>query len=203
MNELKTERIPMDAFNIYLAGVGGQGIGMLSEIIVRAADHAGLMVRSVDTHGLAQRGGVVVSQVRIGPKVFTPLIAAHSAHLVAALERHEALRALNQAAAAGATLVYYDTVWQPLPVRLKEAPETTAAQVEAACREKSVKLFRIHRPEIKQARMQNMAVLHLIDREQLIPGIQSTHYRQAMGDLMTGAMLEHNSALFGGAAPAA
>jgi indolepyruvate ferredoxin oxidoreductase, beta subunit len=191
----------MDAFNIYLAGVGGQGIGMLSEIIVRAADHAGLPVRSVDTHGLAQRGGVVVSQVRIGVKVFTPLIPAHGAHLVVALERHEALRALNQAAMQGGTLVYYDTVWQPLPVRLKEAAEITAEAVASACRQKSVKLFRIRRPDIKEARMQNMAVLSLIDRERLVPGFKSDHYRQAMNDLMTGAMLENNLALFAADAP--
>ena len=47
----------MEAFNAYLIGVGGQGIGMLSEILIRAADHAGHRVKAVDTHGLAQRGG--------------------------------------------------------------------------------------------------------------------------------------------------
>jgi indolepyruvate ferredoxin oxidoreductase, beta subunit len=188
----------MDAFNIYLAGVGGQGIGMLSEIIVRAADHAGLTVRSVDTHGLAQRGGVVVSQVRLGDDVFTPLIPARSAHLVVALERHEALRALLLAAARGATLVYYDTVWQPLPVRLKEAAEATAADIERACRDRAVTLHRIQRPDIKEARMQNMAVLQRIDRGRLIPGIGSDHYRRAMEDLMTGALLEDNLALLAG-----
>jgi indolepyruvate ferredoxin oxidoreductase, beta subunit len=193
----------MDAFNVYLAGVGGQGIGMLSEIIVRAADHAGLPVRSVDTHGLAQRGGIVVSQVRIGDNVFTPLIPAHAAHLVAALERHEALRALNLAAAQGGTLVYYDTVWQPLPVRLKESAEVIPADIETACRQKKVKLFRIRRPDIKEARMQNMALLHLLDREQLIPGVKHDHYRQAMNDLMTGTMLETNLALFASEASAA
>jgi len=44
--------IHMVAFSIYLAGVGGQGIGLLSEIILRAGDHAGLPVKGVDTHGL-------------------------------------------------------------------------------------------------------------------------------------------------------
>jgi indolepyruvate ferredoxin oxidoreductase beta subunit len=46
----------MKAFNIYLAGVGGQGIGLLSEILLRGADHAGLKVKGVDTHGLAASG---------------------------------------------------------------------------------------------------------------------------------------------------
>ena len=61
----------MKAFNIYLTGVGGQGIGLISEIIMRAADHGGHPVKSVDTHGLAQRGGIVVSQIRIGETVFS------------------------------------------------------------------------------------------------------------------------------------
>ena len=53
----------MKKFNIYLTGVGGQGIGLISEILLRAADYAGFNVKSVDTHGLAQRGGIVVSQI--------------------------------------------------------------------------------------------------------------------------------------------
>ena len=56
----------MNIFNIHLCGVGGQGIGLLSEIILRAADHAGHAAKAVDTHGLAQRGGIVVSQIRLG-----------------------------------------------------------------------------------------------------------------------------------------
>ena len=83
----------MKAFNIYLTGVGGQGIGLISEVILRAADHGGHPVKSVDTHGLAQRGGIVVSQIRIGENVFSPLVPAGQADLVISLERHEALRA--------------------------------------------------------------------------------------------------------------
>ena len=60
----------MKAFNIYLIGVGGQGIGLLSEILLRAADHAGYEVKGVDTHGLAQRGGIVVSHLKFGEKVY-------------------------------------------------------------------------------------------------------------------------------------
>ncbi|MBW2538534.1 MAG: 2-oxoacid:acceptor oxidoreductase family protein, partial [Deltaproteobacteria bacterium] len=54
----------MNSFNVYMTGVGGQGIGLLSEILLRAADHAGHTVKGVDTHGLAQRGGIVVSSLR-------------------------------------------------------------------------------------------------------------------------------------------
>jgi indolepyruvate ferredoxin oxidoreductase, beta subunit len=186
----------MNSFNIYLAGVGGQGIGLLSEVLLRAADHAGLAVKSVDTHGLAQRGGIVVSHVRIGADVYTPLIAAREADLVVALERHEALRAFNAALKDGGTLIYYDTAWQPLSVRLKKEAEITAADIIAACERRSVTLFRVVRPDLKEARMQNMAVLAVIDRHGLVPGITSVHYRKAMADLMDGSMLARNGAVF-------
>lgn len=55
----------MKSYNVYMSGVGGQGIGLLSEVLLRAADYAGYRVKAVDTHGLAQRGGIVVSQVRM------------------------------------------------------------------------------------------------------------------------------------------
>lgn len=56
----------MRSFSIFLIGVGGQGIGLLSEIIARAVDYSGQKVLGVDTHGLAQRGGVVSSHIKIG-----------------------------------------------------------------------------------------------------------------------------------------
>jgi indolepyruvate ferredoxin oxidoreductase beta subunit len=86
----------MNIFNIYLSGVGGQGIGLLSEIILRAADHAGHAAKAVDTHGLAQRGGIVVSQIRLGASAHSPLIPAGQADLAIGLERHEALRAMQR-----------------------------------------------------------------------------------------------------------
>ncbi len=47
----------MKRFDIYMSGVGGREIGLLSEAVIRAADHAGLSVCGVDTHGLARKGG--------------------------------------------------------------------------------------------------------------------------------------------------
>ena len=119
----------MKTFNIYLTGVGGQGIGLLSEVMLRAADYAGLPVKGVDTHGLAQRGGVVVSHLRCGDNVYSPLIQEGDADMVVALERHEALRGTNSFLKNGGTLVYYNTVWQPLEVRLNKAEEVKEATI--------------------------------------------------------------------------
>jgi indolepyruvate ferredoxin oxidoreductase beta subunit len=186
----------MSTFNIYLIGVGGQGIGLLSETLLRAVDHAGQAAVAVDTHGLAQRGGIVVSRIRVGQATGTPLIPAHQADLVVALERHEALRALSAVSRPGSTLVYYDTVWQPLTVRTGEAAEISTADLERACRERKVRLVRVQDPHLADARQQNMRVLSTIHREGLVPGVKQDDYLRAMDDLMAGQMLDSNRKLF-------
>ncbi len=186
----------MNPFNIYLSGVGGQGIGLLSEIILRAADHAGYTVKAVDTHGLAQRGGIVVSQIRMGGQVHTPLIPANAADLVVSLERHEALRALNRAARDGGTLIYYNTVWQPLEVRLGTAAEVTGDVIQSQCKARNIRLLEVFEPDLPDTRMQNIALLSHIHSGQLIPDIDGEDYRRAMEDLMGGGMLRENMKLF-------
>lgn len=186
----------METFNIHLTGVGGQGIGLLSEVILRAADHAGHDVKGVDTHGLAQRGGIVVSQIRIGKTVFSPLIPAGTADLVIALERHEALRGLNGMLRDGGVLIYYNTVWQPLEVRLGQAGEAGLEVIAAECAKRSVTEYRVLDPSLVDARMQNMAILAVVAEKRLIPGLDEGHFEKAMEDLMGSAMLEKNRRVF-------
>ncbi|MDO9109720.1 MAG: 2-oxoacid:acceptor oxidoreductase family protein [Desulfatirhabdiaceae bacterium] len=185
----------MKAFNIYLTGVGGQGIGLMSEILLRAADHAGFPVKGVDTHGLAQRGGIVVSQIRIGGDVHSPLIRQGKADLIIALERHEAFRGIAAFLKDGGIAIYYDTVWQPLPVRLNQAPEVDNDTILAYCSKRNIQVIRVLKPGLSDARMQNIAVLAGIHENHLIPGIEFDHFKNAMSDLMEGAMLEKNLAL--------
>ena len=185
----------MRPFNIYLAGVGGQGIGMISEIILRAADHSGCPVKSVDTHGLAQRGGIVVSQIRIGKAIFSPLISTRQADLAIALERHEALRAAGMALKNDGYMVYYNTTWQPLSVRLNHTPEVGESDIREFCRERGIRLISVYQSDLPDIRMQNIVVLAEIHRHRLIPGIDLAHYQAAMSDLMAGSMLERNRRL--------
>lgn len=186
----------MKVFSIYLTGVGGQGIGLIGEIILRASDHSGHTVKSVDTHGLAQRGGIVVTQIRIGDNVFSPLIPAGQADLVVSLERHEALRAAGTALKDNGCLIYYNTVWQPLSVRLNETAEVVESDILDFCRARGIQVMPVFHAGLKDVRMQNMAVLSEIHRHQLIPGINLEHIQAAMADLMSGTMLEENRRLF-------
>ena len=59
----------MSTFNVSLVGVGGQGILLTANMLAKAASLAGLDVKKSEIHGMAQRGGSVVSQVRIGSQV--------------------------------------------------------------------------------------------------------------------------------------
>jgi indolepyruvate ferredoxin oxidoreductase, beta subunit len=186
----------MNAMDIYLTGVGGQGIGLISEILLRAADHAQLKVKAVDTHGLAQRGGIVVSHLRIGETINAPLIREGKADLVIALERHEALRGAQTFLKQGGTLVYYNVVWQPLDVRLNIANEIKPDDISLFCKKNNIKEFQIFVKNLDEPRMQNIALLHCINHQNLLPGVEKKHYKMSMSDLLTGTMLEDNLKLF-------
>lgn len=78
--------------NILITGVGGQGTVLCSKLIAEAAMESGLQVRTTETIGMAQRGGSVVSHVRIGEKIESPLISRGSADLIIGFEPAEAVR---------------------------------------------------------------------------------------------------------------
>ena len=80
--------------NCLLCGVGGQGVVLASRLIAYAAMEQGDFVRTTETIGMAQRGGSVVSQVRAGREVHSPLIPAKSADVILAFEPGEAVRCL-------------------------------------------------------------------------------------------------------------
>ena len=81
-------------FNCMIAGVGGQGTVLASKLIAAAAMKSGFDVRTTETIGMAQRGGSVVSHVRIGENIFSPLIPLGKAHILVAFEPAEAVRQL-------------------------------------------------------------------------------------------------------------
>ena len=186
----------MDSFNIYLCGVGGQGIGLLSEILLRGADHAGLQAKAVDTHGLAQRGGIVVSHLRLGKTVHSPMIPERKADLVVALERHEAMRGVDTALRDDGSLIYFNTVLQPLGVRLGSDEEVSENLLNESCEVRGIAVHKVENEGFLDPRMQNIVILAYIDKKGLIPHVEKHHLMQAMKDLMKGSMLEKNMTIF-------
>jgi len=186
-----------DTFNIYMSGVGGQGIGLLAELLGRSADHAGLSIRGCDTHGLAQRGGMVSSHLRLG-HCHSPLVPEHAANLVVALERTEALRAVLTMLQPGGSLVWYDAAWQALDVRRGSNPPVTGQDILEATQACGSQAFRVLRTDLPDTRMQNVAVVAEILNRKLIPGFTRHHVKAALADLMSGKILEANLALLEG-----
>ena len=82
----------MDTCNVVLAGVGGQGILLAAEILGTAAVKESYNVRVSELHGMAQRGGAVVSHVRIGEKALAPTVLEDTADAIVGFEPMEALR---------------------------------------------------------------------------------------------------------------
>lgn len=85
----------MKEFNIVLAGVGGQGTLLAAEVLGLAAVKDGLNVRVGEIHGMAQRGGAVISTVRIGRNVLAPTVVEGQADVLLGFEPLETLRSLK------------------------------------------------------------------------------------------------------------
>lgn len=122
---------PAKATNLVLAGVGGQGILLASEIVARAAMVAGYDVKTNEVHGMAQRGGSVLAQIRYGRQVHSPLVELGTAQVLASLERVETLRYLEYLAPDGLAVVSSQVV---LPVTVSSGQATYPDDAEARLR---------------------------------------------------------------------
>ena len=83
-----------EEMNIILAGVGGQGNVRGAQILGSAVVKSGLLARVSDVYGIAQRGGPVVSHVRMGDEIYGSMVVEHSADVIVGLEPMETLRAV-------------------------------------------------------------------------------------------------------------
>lgn len=114
--------------NIVIVGVGGQGILLTSRILGAMALNLGMDIKVSEVHGMSQRGGSVITHVRIGEKVFSPLIDPHEADYVVSFEYLEALRAKEYLKDNGSLIVNQQKIL-PMPVisGLARYPETPLA----------------------------------------------------------------------------
>jgi len=101
--------------NIMIVGVGGQGSLLASKILGKAAMDAGLDVKVSEVHGMSQRGGSVVTYVRVGDEVYSPVIGKGDADVIISFELLEAARWLPNLKNGG-TLVTSTQQINPMPV---------------------------------------------------------------------------------------
>lgn len=118
--------------NILLAGVGGQGILLASEILAEAGMLAGFDVKKSEIHGMSQRGGSVVSHVRFGAEVFSPVVPAGEGDILFGFELLETYRYL-ELLRPGAKVIANDFRIQPPAVLLGQEryPEDLPQRIAA------------------------------------------------------------------------
>jgi len=101
--------------NILIVGVGGQGTILAGRIISRVVENAGLTVKVSEVHGMSQRGGSVVTQVRFGKVVASPIIIPGMVDIIIAFEKLEALRWSGWLSPSGSIIVNTQEMY-PMPV---------------------------------------------------------------------------------------
>ena len=117
--------------NILLVGVGGQGILLAAEILSETCMLAGYDVKKSEIHGMSQRGGSVVSHVRYGKEVFSPIVPEGEGDLLFGFELMESYRSLNLLK-PGATVVANDLCIAPPSVLIgqEEYPTDLAFRIQ-------------------------------------------------------------------------
>jgi indolepyruvate ferredoxin oxidoreductase beta subunit len=110
----------MKSLDLLITGAGGQGIILASDIIGETAIAAGYDVKKTDTIGMAQRGGSVVSHVRLAEQVRSPIIRQGQVDLLLALEKLEAARWASYLKPGGIAIIN-DHALPPLSVTLGNA----------------------------------------------------------------------------------
>lgn len=117
--------------DVLLVGVGGQGTILASKILCAAAISIGYDLKMSEIHGMAQRGGSVVTQVRLGEKVNSPMVEKGCAEVILAFEQLEGLRWLPYLKKGGTMIVNKQTI-SPVPVLagLAEYPANVLEYIE-------------------------------------------------------------------------
>ena len=116
-------------FNMLMVGVGGQGIVLASDIAAGAALKAGYDVKKSEIHGMSQRGGSVFSHIRLGEKVFSPVIPERQADLLVSLEEMEVLRWIGYAGKSSRIILSRERI---TPANCPVYPEGTAEFIKSA-----------------------------------------------------------------------
>jgi len=122
----------MGITNVLFSGVGGQGIILASKILTQCAFISGYTVKESELHGMAQRGGSVISHVRFGDEVYSPLIRKGQADFLIALEELEGLRYADYLKPAGHVILNQKKVIpSALNPDVAPYPEDVKSQLEA------------------------------------------------------------------------
>lgn len=136
----------MESYNIYICGVGGQGIIKTSIVIGEAAMKMGESVVMSEIHGMAQRGGVVSTELKIGD-ARSPLIEMGEADLILAFEPLEALRSIHKLNDEGCVVTNITPI-KPFNINVNEKSYPEIESILEELESKSHKLYALNALDI-------------------------------------------------------
>ena len=151
--------------NIMIVGVGGQGSLLASKLLGWLLLNEGYDVKVSEVHGMSQRGGSVVTYVRFGEKVYSPIIDKGEADLIVSFEKLEAARYLDYLKPDGTVVVNTQQI-DPMPVVIGNAeyPDHIIEDLE-----KEYKVYKVDATE-ESRKLGNPRVFNLI-----VLGIAAQH----------------------------
>lgn len=188
----------MKTMNVSLVGVGGQGILLTANMLAKVAAIAGLDVKKSEIHGMAQRGGSVISQVRFGDSVASPIIQEGTSDILVSFDKLEALRWAHLLAKGGTALV---NDLYLVPVTVSSGQQTAVADLDGRVRKAFRKQVlvdarKISEQDVGNARTMNMVLAGALSA--LTP-FKEAQWLQALEELLSGPkakLLEVNRKAF-------
>ncbi len=126
--------------NFMLAGVGGQGTILASDVLANVGLAAGYQAKQAEVHGMSQRGGSVTSYVRWGEAVYSPLVGAGEVDVFLSFEKVEALRNLDQLRPGALAVISLEAI-KPVTVTSGGQPYPDDVQIRACLAQVTSKAF--------------------------------------------------------------
>lgn len=185
----------MDTKNIMIVGVGGQGTLLASKMLGYVFLQQGYDVKVSEVHGMSQRGGSVVTYVRYGKKVYSPVIDKGEADVIISFEKLEAARWLEFLKKDGTIITNTQEV-EPMPVITGSAayPENLIEKMQAAGAKVDAKDFLSIAQEAGSAKAVNIALMGRLST--YFPEISDEQWQDAIEKIVPPKFLDLNRKAF-------
>lgn len=185
----------MDTKNIMIVGVGGQGTLLASKMLGYVLLQRGYDVKVSEVHGMSQRGGSVVTYVRYGKKVYSPVIDKGEADVIISFEKLEAARWLEFLKKDGTIITNTQEV-EPMPVITGAAayPENLIEKMQAAAAKVDAKDFLSIAQEAGSAKAVNIALMGRLST--YFPEISDEQWQDAIEKIVPPKFLDLNRKAF-------
>lgn len=185
----------MDTKNIMIVGVGGQGTLLASKMLGYVLLQRGYDVKVSEVHGMSQRGGSVVTYVRYGKKVYSPVIDKGEADVIISFEKLEAARWLEFLKKDGTIITNTQEV-EPMPVITGAAayPENLIEKMQAAGAKVDAKDFLSIAQEAGSAKAVNIALMGRLST--YFPEIGDEQWQDAIEKIVPPKFLDLNKKAF-------